>query len=137
MCLNQFFGKVLFVRHPSLSLSQLIVVRSLFAMLIFAAIMNKDVKRYLFESVPRIHYKSMALRCLQGSFQFMCIYTCIKYFPVVFVSIVNNISPLLIAFLSFILYKVALSYLDLSVLLISFAGVVILITGTLGGASSV
>lgn len=66
----------------------------------------------------------------------MCIYTGIKYFPVIFVTLVQNISPLMIALFSYLLYKVSLSRLDSLNLVISFTGVIILITGTLNGDAS-
>jgi drug/metabolite transporter (DMT)-like permease len=61
----------------------------------------------------------------------MCIYYCIKYFPVVFVVLVQNISPLLLAVLSYWLYKVALSRLELVILVVSFIGVLILLSGSM------
>ena len=61
----------------------------------------------------------------------MCIYTSIKYFPLVIVSLVQNIAPLMIALFSFIFFKVGLSRLDIAILLISFIGVIVLITGTI------
>ncbi len=69
-------------------------------------------------------------RCIQGAFSFMTLYTCIKYFPLVLVSLVTNIAPLLIALFSWYFYGVGLSKLDLSVLIVSFAGVLILILGS-------
>jgi drug/metabolite transporter (DMT)-like permease len=60
----------------------------------------------------------------------MCIYYCIKFFPVVFVVLVQNISPLLLAVLSYWLYKVALSRLEAAVLAVSFIGVLILLSGS-------
>jgi drug/metabolite transporter (DMT)-like permease len=56
-------------------------------------------------------------------------YTCIKYFPIVVVNLVSNIAPLLIAVMSFFLYKVALSKLEVVILIVSFIGCIILITG--------
>ncbi len=53
LCLNQFFSKVLFKRHPSLNPAKLITVRNIFAMLIVTVLMNRDFKRYMFDSVPR------------------------------------------------------------------------------------
>lgn len=59
----------------------------------------------------------------------VCIFNSIKYFPLVFVSLVSNLTPLLTALLSYFLLNVGLSRLDTSILLISFVGVTILITG--------
>jgi drug/metabolite transporter (DMT)-like permease len=59
-----------------------------------------------------------------------CNYLAIKYFPLVFVSLVTNIAPLLVALFSFILYKIALQKVDILNLIISFLGVTLLITGS-------
>lgn len=131
LCANQFLSKLLFIRHNDLNPAKLITVRNFFALLIVTAMMNKDFKYYMVDSVPREQYRSLAIRCFQGSFQFVCMYTCIKYFPVVIVTLVSNIGPLLIALFSFLLYKVSLSKLDVAILLVSFVGCIVLITGTL------
>ena len=47
----------------------------------------------------------------------------------VLVSLIQNIAPLLVAFFSYILYKKGLSNLDIAVLITSFIGVAIMITG--------
>jgi drug/metabolite transporter (DMT)-like permease len=60
-----------------------------------------------------------------------CTYYVIKYFPLVYVSIVANTAPLLIAFFAFLIYRERLTSLDIGVLLVSFLGVAVLITGSL------
>jgi len=50
---------------------------------------------------------------------------------VVFVNLVHNISPLLLAVLSYWLYKVALTRLEIVVLAVSFIGVSLIISGSL------
>lgn len=59
-----------------------------------------------------------------------CMFTAIKYFPLVYVSLVVTLGPLLTAVLSYFMLKVTLTKLDLVVLLISFVGVIVMITGT-------
>ena len=61
----------------------------------------------------------------------MCIYYCIKFFPVVFVVLVQNISPLILAVLSYGLYMVTFSRLEAAVLAVSFIGVLILLSGSM------
>jgi drug/metabolite transporter (DMT)-like permease len=53
---------------------------------------------------------------------------------VVFVTLVQNLSPLLIALFSFILYKVKLNKVEVGVLCTSFVGFVILVLGSFKGA---
>ena len=62
----------------------------------------------------------------------MALYTCIKYFPLVLVSLVSNIAPLLIALFSWLYFQVSLSKMDLWILIISFGGVVLLISSSGG-----
>ena len=69
------------------------------------------------------------MRILQGAARMFCSYFAIKYFPLVLVSLVTNITPLLVAVFSYFLYRVALSKMDIANLIISFFGVAILITG--------
>ena len=127
-CLNQFFGKVLFVRHPDeVNISQLIVIRSIGALIVLFMIMNKKSYQYLFQNVPRHLYRKLVTRCLLGVLSIVTLYTCIRYFPLVLVSLISNIAPLLVALLSWFFFKVKLTRLNLAVLFISFAGVILLI----------
>ena len=91
--------------------------------------MNTKTKYYMFEAIPASQYKSLVIRILQGTAGMFCSYFAIKYFPLVLVSLVTNITPLLVALFSYILYRVGLSRMDIANLIISFIGVAILITG--------
>ena len=57
------------------------------------------------------------------------VYTSVKSLPLVLVGVVMNLSPLLTAVLSFFFLKKALTTVDAVALVVSFLGVVILITG--------
>ncbi len=59
-----------------------------------------------------------------------CAYLSIKYFPLVFVSLITNIAPLILAFFAFLIFREKLNGFDVFNLLVSFLGVAILITGT-------
>ena len=61
----------------------------------------------------------------------VCTYTCVKYLPLVFVSLVSNLSPLLTALFSYLFYRIGLTRLDTLVLIVSFGGVALLVTGSL------
>ncbi len=130
VCLNQFFAKILYIRHPNLSLPELILLRSLSSILIFLCIMNRNIYNYLVTNVPRHLYKTLLLRCSIGCFQFTSVYYCIMYFPVVFVTLIQNLSPLLIALFSYALYRVKLNLIEVGVLIVSFVGFIILVTGS-------
>jgi drug/metabolite transporter (DMT)-like permease len=58
-----------------------------------------------------------------------CIYTSVRYLPLVYVALVSNLGPLFTALCSYYYLKKGLSRLDQIILLISFVGVILLITG--------
>jgi drug/metabolite transporter (DMT)-like permease len=108
---------------------QLLVLRSVLSSIIFLAIMNKNIAYYMYRSIPRKYVKDLISRVIQGLILMVAIYTSIKYFPLVFVSLVSNLTPLLTAVLSYVLFKKGLSRLDTTILIVSFIGVTVLITG--------
>ncbi len=93
-------------------------------------LMNYKTKYYMFDTIPRDSIKPLASRIGQGIFNQFCNYLTIKIFPLVFVSLVTNIAPLLVAVFSYILYKIALKQIDIINLIVSFIGVTLLITGS-------
>lgn len=86
---------------------------------------------YMYHSIPREQVGSLAFRVISGVLYMVCLYTAVKYVPLVYISLVNTLGPLLIAVASYFILRVALSKLDTTILLVSFYGVIILITGTL------
>lgn len=84
----------------------------------------------MWESIPKKYVKDLISRVIQGLILMVCIFSSIKYFPLVFVSLISNLTPLLTALLSFILFKKGLSRLDTAILIVSFVGVTVLITGS-------
>jgi drug/metabolite transporter (DMT)-like permease len=58
------------------------------------------------------------------------VYTAVKGLPPVYVALSSNFSPLFTALLSYVMIKVPITRLDIQVLIISFIGVGILISGT-------
>ena len=58
------------------------------------------------------------------------VYTAVKGLPPVYVALSSNFSPLITALLSYVMIKVPITRLDIQVLIISFIGVGILISGT-------
>lgn len=130
LCTQQLLGAVLFNRQPDITTPQLLALRSVFSGFVIFAVMNTRTKSYLFDTVPRDQALTLAMRVAQGMFNMFCTYYVIKYFPLVYVSIVANTAPLLIAFFAYVIYKERLTALDIAVLIISFIGVSVLITGS-------
>jgi drug/metabolite transporter (DMT)-like permease len=60
-----------------------------------------------------------------------CLYYAIKYLPLVVASLIQNLSPIFTAIFSYVMLKKGLTPLKIAVLIISFAGVVVMLTGKL------
>lgn len=85
----------------------------------------------MYSGIERKHYFNLVLRVIMGICLLVCIYTSVKYLPLVYVALVSNLGPLLTVVLSFLFLKKGLGIFDSVVLIVSFVGVCILITGTI------
>ena len=92
-------------------------------------IMNVKTKHYMIDTIPKKQIPVLIMRCALGLFNMFCMYYAIKFFPLVYVSLIQNMAPLLVALASYVFYKIPLTRLDTVVLLISFIGAILLVTG--------
>jgi drug/metabolite transporter (DMT)-like permease len=83
----------------------------------------------MWTEIPSNLRKDLFLRVLNGLILMVIIYTSIKEFPLVYVSLVSNTTPIVTAVASYMIFKVKLSKIDIVVLIISFIGVLLLIFG--------
>ncbi len=126
----QTIGKYLYLRNPNLNPFQLLLVSQMICAIIFSAIMNVNVKYYMYECIDRKVMPLFFTRIGCNILIMISVYTAIKGLPPVYVALTSNFGPLLTALFSFILFKKSISKLDIMVLIISFIGVVVLIYGT-------
>ena len=92
--------------------------------------MNKNFKYCMYDCIDR---KLLPLFFTRIGLQIMImvsVYTAVKGLPPVYVALSSNFSPLFTALLSYVMIKVPITRLDIQVLIISFIGVGILISGT-------
>jgi len=105
-------------------------MRSTCSAIIFTAVVNRKFKTIVFgQDIPRKQVPIFAIRVLMSVLTLVAVYICAKAFPVVYVSLFQNVVPLSTAALSYIVLKKGLTRLELAVMIVSFIGVVILITG--------
>ena len=93
--------------------------------------MNVKFNQYMFRGVKRSQIGTLAVRVLLGLLFLVCMYTSAKSLPLVYVALCQNLSPLLTAVFSYVYLKKGLTRLDIGVLVVSFFGVALLITGTI------
>ena len=106
------------------------VLRSFFTAIIFLMIMNKDIKYYMYTDIPKRQITNLISRVCLHIFYVASLYTSIKYFPLVFVALISSLGPLLTAVFSYFMLKYGLTKVDTFILLISFIGILVLISGS-------
>ena len=124
-------SKLMFSRNPDMCPNELLFLSALISSAIFTLIMNKRIGYYIYHSVKRDQFGILSIRVLLGLLMLICIYTSVKHLPLVYVSLVSNLGPLLTPAFSFLCLSVSISRFDTGTLLVSFMGVCFLITGSL------
>eukprot|EP00347_Sterkiella_histriomuscorum_P002354 403368478 len=91
----------------------------------------------MYTSIPKSSYSNLFVRVIQGLFSFSFIYYALRYLPLVFVSMIMNLSPITTAIMSYFMLGERLSKLDIWILIISFVGVIFLILGSQDASSEI
>ena len=112
-------------------------MRSIVTACIFLGLMNTQIKYYLYTSIERKLLSQLTLRVTIALTMLVCIYTSVKYLPLVYVSLSSNLGPLVTALFSYFWIRVPVAKIDIIILIVSFIGVAILITGTVQDPSFV
>jgi drug/metabolite transporter (DMT)-like permease len=112
-------------------------MRSIVTACIFLGLMNTQIKYYLYTSIERKLLSQLTLRVTIALTMLVCIFTSVKYLPLVYVSLSSNLGPLVTALFSYFWIRVPVAKIDIIILIVSFIGVAILITGTVQDPSFV
>ena len=88
VCGHQQISKVMYQRRPELTTAQLLVLRSLACLSVMLFIIRFRVKHFMYDTIPKSQVLVLFLRVTIGVFNMFCQYYTIKYFPLVFVSLV-------------------------------------------------
>ena len=88
VCGHQLISKVMYQRRPELTTAQLLVLRSLACLSVMLFIIRFRVKHFMYDTIPKSQVLVLFLRVTIGVFNMFCQYYTIKYFPLVFVSLV-------------------------------------------------
>ncbi len=91
--------------------------------------MNVKFKHCLYDGIDKKVMPKLFTRIGCHFMIMICVQTAIKGLPPVYVALSSNISPLLITVSSYFFFKKIIPKLDILVLIISFIGVAILISG--------
>ena len=105
-------------------------MRSSCSAIIFTLVINRKFKTIVFgQNIPKKQVPILVIRVLMSTMTLVAVYVCAKAFPIVYVGLFQNVVPLSTAALSYIVLKEGLTRLEMAVMVVSFIGVVLLITG--------
>lgn len=79
---------------------QLLFGRSLFACIFSILFVNKDLKKHMYDDVPRSQFKNLGLRCVQSCSVNVIDFAIVKYISLVFQSVAKNLTPIATILLS-------------------------------------
>ncbi|TNV77029.1 hypothetical protein FGO68_gene5292 [Halteria grandinella] len=128
VCFQEILSKIAYQRNPDMAVPQLLFFIGIGSSLTFIILMGRDLKVYL--SVERGYILSIFLRIALSMMLLGCVYTSVKYLPLIYIALSVNLNPIITVILSYLLLKKGLGLMDTAVLLISFGGVVVIILGT-------
>ena len=121
--------KVLYDREPNLQPFPMLFMRSVFGILLMAAIINTKLKRETWDSVTRDKVGLLVLKTLASSTTNIIQYSITKYIPLTIISIVINLAPIFVFLLAFFILKEVIKRYDFIMLLFTLVGILTVILG--------
>ena len=115
-----------------MSPTQLLFVRSCSSCIFLSLLMNRKIGHFMYSAIDPKYYGALAFRVSLQIAWLVCVYTSVKSLPLVYIALVSTLIPLLTALISYFFLKKGLNRLDVGVLIVSFAGVIVLILGAEG-----
>ena len=108
---------------------QLLLLRSVFATLTCLIIVNKNLKRVLFDEIPRNKIKLLTIRSLNFTIANFISFYIIKYISLAFQGISANLTPIATMVLSSFLHGERFKSSDIIFVTVSLLGVIIVTLG--------
>jgi drug/metabolite transporter (DMT)-like permease len=127
-CLQQFFGKLIYDKHAHIHSPEYLFARSLFSFAFFVILMNYRVFHYMWFGIPRHEVKMVVMKSALGIAYMSCLYSAIKYLPLIVASLIQNLTPILTAIFSHFMLKRGLTPFKILILILSFGGIVVMLT---------
>jgi len=91
--------------------------------------MNVKVKRYMVDKIRRERIPFLVFKVIQGLLSHVIVFNGLRYLAMVEVALIINTMPLFTAVLGYYLLDERLHRIEIASLIISFIGIVVLVTG--------
>ena len=130
LAISQVFSKTQFNRYPDMGVHQYIMLRAAAQIFFQILVANFYFKKYIWDDLTARDFRQLSWRCLFGFFALTFQIVAVKNLPLVLIALVMNTMPLFTALFGFFLLGETLKILEKICLVISFAGVAVMITGS-------
>lgn len=129
-------AKLLFINHPELTPWHILTYRSIISSCITVLLLNKNLKKSLYDELPTECIPALAARCVQITLSIQVNYSAIYYFPLTYVNMFQNISPMVVVVLCYLIYNETMSNQEIIALVLAFFAVTMTIMGGYQGQSA-
>ena len=120
-------AKYLYDRNPDLNPFQMLMLRSGFALLFQLVIVNKELKKAVWDGVDKKSAGPLVFRSIQGTMTNIINYSVTKYLPLTMIAIVNNMGPLVTLVFAYFLLKERIKRFEILMIALTVAGVLVVV----------
>lgn len=120
------FTKMLYDWNPAMSSIEVIFHRCNIQIIFFLALINVNIKKLLWDDLPRDIWPELISKMLQRAAVMFCLQYSIKFIDITVVSVLSNTAPLATAVLGYIMLSEKISTVEVISLFTSFIGVLVL-----------
>ena len=113
--------------QPSMTTFQILALRALISSLINLLYVNKDLKRVMWDSIPKENIWSLIIRVSQQNLCLFVTFFSLKQFSLTTVSIVNNLASFMVVCLGYLLLAETVTHTQILTLAIAFTGAILII----------
>ena len=105
----------------------MLMMRSGFALVIQILMVNKALKKAVWDDIERKSVGPLVFRSIQGTMTNIINYSVTKYLPLTFIAIVNNMGPLVAIILAFFILKERIKGFEIVMIVLTVLGVLVVV----------
>ena len=121
--------EMLYNRNPELLPFPMLFIRSAWGILIMVVMINVNLKKDTWDCVTRDQSCSLVFKTFTGTTTNIINYSVTKYIPLTIISIVANLSPIIVIVFAFLILKETIRRFDLLMMLLTLVGIFAVILG--------
>ena len=121
--MSYVIASMLYNREHNLKPFPMLFMRSVFGIALMVGEVNIHLKRDTYDSVTRDQVGSLIFKTFTGTMTNIINYSVTKFIPLTIISIVNNLSPIIVVVLAFLILKEVIRKFDIVMILLTLVGI--------------